>query len=163
MKSLTYIGASVSAAAYAVWLELRPRKYHPDVTWPNVTAGIALTGAWVAARFAFERRPRSLAWAWRQMLWMFCATGAPVVAWELAAKSRRGRALLAYLRRRRNGDPAPTAAAEHLRNGQKLISDGLRLSDRNPDTAAEHFRDAQRLMMAAENILLRLELGKFDD
>ena len=54
-------------------------------------------------------------------------------------------------------------AAEHLRNGQKLIADGLRLSDRNPDTAAEHFRYAQRLMVFAENILLRLQLGDFTD
>ena len=118
MKSLTYIGASASAAAYAVWLELRPRKYHPDVTWPNVTAGIALTGFWVAVRFAVERRPRPLGWAWGQMFAMFCATGAPVVAWELAAKSRRGRALLAYLRRRRNGDPAPTAGVQSESSGE---------------------------------------------
>ena len=109
MKSLTYVGAALSAAAYAAWLELRPRKYHPDVTWPNVVGGIALTGAWVAARFAVERQPRRLAWAWGQMLAMFCATGAPVIAWELFAKDKRGRLLLAFLRSRRHGDPAQTA------------------------------------------------------
>lgn len=98
MKRLTYLGATISAAAYAVWLEVRPRKYHPDVTWPNVTGGIALTGLWVAARFAVEDEPRDLAWAWWQMFLMFCATGAPVIAWELLAHGERGRHLVAFLR-----------------------------------------------------------------
>ena len=51
-SKLPYIGAALSASAYAWWVESRPRKYHPDVTWPNFLGGIALTGAWVAVRVA---------------------------------------------------------------------------------------------------------------
>ncbi len=52
-------------------------------------------------------------------------------------------------------------AISHLRNGQRLISDGLVLRDRHPDTAAAHFEHAAGLMVLAENILLRLQLGDF--
>lgn len=54
-------------------------------------------------------------------------------------------------------------AAEHLHHGQRLITNGLRLADRDPDTAAAHFRDARELMVMAENILLLLQLGRFTD
>lgn len=117
MKWPIYLGASLSAAAYAVWLEMRPRKYHPDVTWPNVTGGIVLTGAWVAVRYAAERRPRSLWWAWWQTTAMFIATGVPVVAWELYATTERGRTLIAYMRDR-DAYPAPTAGVQGETPGQ---------------------------------------------
>jgi hypothetical protein len=97
-SKLPYAGAALSAALYAAWLETKPFKYHPDVVWPNVTGGIALTGAWVAVRYAIEHEPRSLAWAWWVTLQMFVATGVPVVAWEEYARTDRGRAIIAYLR-----------------------------------------------------------------
>lgn len=116
MERLTYVGASLSAALYAWWIEQRERKYHPDITWLNVTGGIVLTGVWVAVRYAVERRPRSLAWAWWQTTAMFAATGIPVVAWELLAKGDRWRTLLAYTRDR-DGNPAPTAGVQGARTG----------------------------------------------
>lgn len=54
-------------------------------------------------------------------------------------------------------------AVDHLRHGQRLIADGLRLRDRHPDTAAAMFDDAAERMVLAENILLRLQLGEFTD
>lgn len=98
MRHLIYLGAALSAAAYALWLERRPLKYHPDIVWPNVTGGIALTGLWVAVRFAAERRSRSLAWAWWTVFRMFVATGVPVVAWEERQRLARLLHLATYLR-----------------------------------------------------------------
>jgi hypothetical protein len=106
-STLPYIGASLSAALYAYWLETRPLKYHGDVVWKNVAGGIALTGAWVAVRYAIETEPRSLAWAWWVTLRMFVATGVPVVAWEEAMKSERGRELLAIVRGISRDEAAP--------------------------------------------------------
>jgi hypothetical protein len=97
-STLPYVGAATSAALYAWWVESRPRKYHPDVTWPNVLGGVALTGFWVAVRYAAEPEPRSLHWAWMVTFQMFWATGLPVVAWEELAKDGRYDALVAYLR-----------------------------------------------------------------
>lgn len=54
-------------------------------------------------------------------------------------------------------------AVSHLRRGQQLVERGLHLMDRDPDTAAEHFSDAHKSMVVAENILLRLQLGDFED
>ncbi len=105
---LPYLGGAVSAAAYAYWLEQRERKYHPDVTWLNVTGGVVLTGLWVAVRYAMERQPRPLSWAWWVVFRMFVATGIPVVAWEELARGARWRRLLNYLRGR-HGYPATTA------------------------------------------------------
>lgn len=52
-------------------------------------------------------------------------------------------------------------ASDHLHDGAKLITEGLRQMDRHPDTAAQRFKDARELMTMAENILLWLQLGKF--
>lgn len=113
-NALPYLGAAASALAYALWLESRPRKYHPDVTWLNVTGGVALTGAWVAARFALEDGPRSPWWAWRVTALMFVATGAPVVSVELAQEARR----LARLRHvQRSTRDAQATAARKRRGG----------------------------------------------
>ncbi len=111
---LPYLGGFVTAALYALWLERRPLKYHPDVTWPNVTGGVALTGLWVAARIACGvpaglTPQQAAAWAWWVTFRMFWATGVPVVAWELWAKGGRARRLVAYIREDRDGYEAPPA------------------------------------------------------
>jgi hypothetical protein len=112
MKQLPYLGASISAAVYAWWVESRPRKYHPDVTWPNVLGGIVLTGAWVAVRYAVEGRPRSLAWAWLTTFKMFWATGIPVVAWEERQRIARAFDLVRYTREGQIHADQATAAWE---------------------------------------------------
>lgn len=109
---LPYLGGLLSAAWYAWWIEQRERKYHPDVTWVNVARGVALTGAWVAVRIA-QGAPSGDAnagarWAWWVTLRMFCATGLPVVGWELIAQLRRGAVTSRYLGGN-YGNPAPTA------------------------------------------------------
>lgn len=103
-SKLPYLGASATAALYAYWLEMRPLKYHGDVVWKNVLGGIALTGFWVGVRYAIERQPRSLAWAWWITFLMFVATGVPVVTWEEFARTNRGGELVAYLRRMRRDE-----------------------------------------------------------
>lgn len=97
-----YAGAAASATLYAWWLESRPLKYHPDIVWPNVTGGIAITGAWVALGIA-QGVPAGLTpqqaarWTWWLTFRMFVATGVPVVAWEMwhagkrAQRRHRGR------------------------------------------------------------------------
>jgi hypothetical protein len=116
-STLPYVGAATSAALYAWWVESRPRKYHPDVTWPNVLGGVALTGFWVAVRYAAEPEPRSLHWAWMVTFQMFWATGLPVVAWEELAKDGRYRALIAYLRGEHRRDQATPAGEPSGRAG----------------------------------------------
>lgn len=114
-EALPYLGATVSALGYALWLESRPLKYHPDVTWLNVAGGVALTGAWVAARFALERGDRSPWWAWRVTALMFAATGAPVVSVELAQEARRLNELRHAQRSTRN---AEATTARKRRGGE---------------------------------------------
>jgi hypothetical protein len=105
---LPYVGGAISAVLYAYWLERRPLKYHPDIVWPNVAGGIILTGFWVAVRYAVERQPRSLRWAWLVTFKMFWATGVPVVAWEERQRLARALHLLMY-ERGRHANPAPSA------------------------------------------------------
>jgi hypothetical protein len=108
MNRLPYLGAAASATLYAWWLESRPLKYHPDVTWPNVVGGVALTGFWVAVRYAMEREPKPLRWAWMVTFKMFWATGVPIVAWEERQRLARALHLLDYLRGS-HAHPATTA------------------------------------------------------
>lgn len=123
---LPYIGGFCSAAFYAIRLERRPKKYHPDVTINNVTKGIVLTGAWVAVRAlmgaptraedplmawawwaAASERDRGARWLWLVTVQMFCATGAAMYAMELWQWWQRRGSLARYTGgRRAEGPPA---------------------------------------------------------
>lgn len=89
---LSMARAAAISAAYAAFLESLNRSYENKWTWLTVVAGTALTGGCVAWRFVgplptLNGRPL-LWWAWQQVFLHFCATGAPIIAWQLWADQR---------------------------------------------------------------------------
>ena len=116
MDVLYYIGASVSAAIYALILQTIGRdKYEPDFTVVTVMIGVALTGAWVALRFngPLPTLPANelVWWAWRVMFWMFVATGLPITLWQVWQARERIQRLARYATRSNHGNPTSQAAA----------------------------------------------------
>lgn len=84
--------AAIVSAAYAAFLESLDKAYEPQWTWATVVAGVALTGGCVAWRFVGPipaLHGRTLAWwCWQQMFLHFCATGGPIIAWQLWKDAR---------------------------------------------------------------------------
>lgn len=107
MDALFYLGAAASSAVYCLILELLNKRLEPDFTWVEVVIGVALTGCWIAARGTLGDLPDvtgdAMFW-WTCWLWvyMFLATGLPVVAWQIWQMWSRSKEALRYAVSRRN-------------------------------------------------------------
>lgn len=84
-----YVGAAVSSAAYAIILEWLGKVLEPDWIWFEVLLGVVLTGAWVGGLMRWgpvpvDLPPMELVWwvCWR-WVFMFCATGSVIIAWQI--------------------------------------------------------------------------------
>ena len=92
---LIVLGALISSTAYAAILNRVQERYTPNWTWLTVVGGTALTWGWYAALCGRGILP------WSAAVWfvvLFCATGAPVIAWQLGQWEDRRRK-----RQERNG------------------------------------------------------------
>ena len=125
-----YLGATLSSGLYALALEaLGSERYEPDLTVLTVMGGVGLTGGWVALRLALAPLPAGLPdlalawWVWWVTFWMFVATGAPIVAWQVWQSRVRLAALLAYLRSHGHGHEANPAAALATERGGAADAD----------------------------------------
>lgn len=93
MKHLSYIGAGVTATAYAAALATpRGRQFRRDDTWLSVVVGVGLTLAWLAIK---DKRSAQRA------LEMFAVTGTPIIVLCVAEQLERDAALMERLRRGR--------------------------------------------------------------
>ena len=123
MNSPFYLGAAATSTLYALVLEaIGKEHYEPDYTVVTVAAGVALTGGWVALRLALAPLPnlqgRALAWwVWRQVLWMFVATGSPITIWQVWQSRQRIVGLLDYQVRTHYVHEARRAAALAAQRG----------------------------------------------
>jgi hypothetical protein len=84
-----YVGAALSSGVYALYLESLDKRFEPDWTWVMVMGGVILTGCWVGLMMRWgdvpvDLPPMSLVWwvCWR-WVFMFLATGAVIVAWQI--------------------------------------------------------------------------------
>ena len=103
---LLYIAQAAAGACYALFLERGiKRAYEPNLTWLTVVGGVAIVGLLVAARLALApvsgTSASAGAWhSWWLVFWSFCASGAPVIGWQLAVDRHRIRELTEYVLRR---------------------------------------------------------------
>lgn len=99
-----YVGAAISSGLYAVFLEWLGKALEPDWIWFEVFIGVVLTGAWVGALIRWgdvpvALPPMELAWwvCWR-WIFMFIATGGPIIAWQIGQMRERLLDALRYAR-----------------------------------------------------------------
>lgn len=82
------LGAVVTSTIYAAFLNRIQERYTPNWTWLTVVGGTVLTWGWYAALCWRGVLPWSAA---QWFVYLYLATGAPIIAWQLGQWEDRRR------------------------------------------------------------------------